>query len=137
MTKQSGRWKPGESGNPKGRPPKGRALTDILEKTGSKMVDVVHPDGSVKRVSGKRLLGAMVWEAATTGQVTMPDGTIKQIEDFNDWLTVAQFIYKHIDGPPPKPVELSGVDGNPIDVSISWRAVVEAAKQELEDDDSE
>lgn len=104
-------FKPGESGNPAGRPPKSRALTEILEKTGSKTVEVQQADGTVKRVSGKRLLAQLVWEVAETGKVTLPDGKVKHIEDFNDWFGVVQFIYKHIDGPPPTKITGTGKDG--------------------------
>ena len=131
MPRSDTQWKPGESGNPNGRPPKGRALTEILEKTGTKTVEIQQEDGTVKRVSGKRLLGQMVWEAATTGQVTMPDGTAKRIEDFTDWLAVAQFIYKHIDGPPPMKVGGTGPGG-----AIVFQVVYDDEVKLLDGDDN-
>lgn len=105
-------YKPGQSGNPKGRPPKSRALTAILEATLNKTVDV--PDRG--KVARRRLLAEMVTQAALEGEVTLPDGTIKVIEDFSDWFGVVQFIYKHVDGPPPAQLEHSGPDGRPIEV---------------------
>jgi hypothetical protein len=95
-------WQPGESGNPKGRPRKSRALTDILERAGSKVVTV---DG--KKIAGKRWLGTALWELATTGGVTLPNGTILVVEP-KDWLETVKWIYAHIDGPPKAQMEQTG-----------------------------
>lgn len=90
----SSRWKPGESGNPSGRPPKNRALTDLLEKAGSKTIEI---DG--KPISGKRILARLAWDLAVTGKATFPDGTSLAL-DPSDWLGLVKWIYTHIDGPP-------------------------------------
>lgn len=48
-------WKPGESGNPQGRPPKGEALTDILkskidkEQIAEKLIELVG-DGDLAAI---------------------------------------------------------------------------------------
>ena len=94
-------WKKGQSGNPAGRKPKGRTLTDILEKTGSKTVVI---DG--KRVSGKRLLARILWDIATTGKAAFPDGT-ELIVAPADYLAVIRFIYQHIDGPPKSEMDIT------------------------------
>tara|TARA_R110001599_G_scaffold326091_1_gene538515 strand:- start:35 stop:409 length:375 start_codon:yes stop_codon:yes gene_type:complete len=47
-------WKPGESGNPNGRPPKGEAWADVAnELLNSKEIDITMKmaDGKVKRLS--------------------------------------------------------------------------------------
>lgn len=44
------RYEPGQSGNPRGRPPKERALTAILQAELGKTVDL--PDG--RRIAAKR-----------------------------------------------------------------------------------
>ena len=110
-------WKKGVSGNPKGRAPKGRALTDILEKTLAQKVTVTLGDGTIKQVPRKALLAAMVSEAATQGRVTMPDGTVKVVADFADWLALVQFIYKHIDGPPITSLDITS-GGVPLPIAI-------------------
>lgn len=99
--KRSTSWKPGQSGNPRGRPPKTRALTEILKRAGSSTMEY---EG--KRISGKRLMAMLLWQVVKTGTVTMPDGTVIKA-DFDDWFSVVKFIYQHVDGPPPKVVDLN------------------------------
>lgn len=89
-------WTPGASGNPKGRPPKGRALTEILQKAGNR---TYKPEGADKGTARKKLLAEMLWTAAVTGQIVFPDGRSEMLE-MDDWLAVTQFLYKHVDGPP-------------------------------------
>ena len=48
-------FKPGQSGNPNGRPPKSRALTALLEKAGGRKISVLQPDGSIRLIPGKAL----------------------------------------------------------------------------------
>ena len=80
----------GVSNNPKGRPPKNRALTEILEKAGATSLDI-----NGNKVSRKRLLASLLWEAATTGRVTFDDRV--EMCNVDQWL-----------------VELTGADGGPI-----------------------
>ena len=93
----------GKSGNPKGRPPRGRALADILEKAGSKTIVV---DGH--RVSRRELMARMLWEIATTGEATLPGTDRTLVAGAGGWLDVVKFIYSHVDGPArpePEPEE--------------------------------
>ena len=92
-------WQPGISGNPKGRPPKGRALTAILQRAGSQTLEV---DG--KRISGKRLIARMLWALATQGETAFPDGRVLKIGG-QGWLDVVKFLYAQIDGPPRQDVD--------------------------------
>ncbi len=108
----------GVSGNPKGRPPKNRALTDILEKAGAASLDI-----NGNKVSGKRLLASLLWEAATTGRVTFrheDDGQNAQgyVLKPEEWIGIAKFIYTQIDGPPKQNVELTGADGAALDIKL-------------------
>ncbi len=88
------KWKPGQSGNPAGRPPKHRALTTILEKAGNKTIAV---EGQDRRVARKRLVAELVWQLVSEGKAVMPDGTELTL-DPRDWVNTVKWIYAHIDG---------------------------------------
>ncbi len=105
-------YKKGETGNPKGRPPKKRTLTDILEKVGNQKREV----GGTP-FAQKHLLATLLWEAATTGQITFPDGFVRTL-DVQDWTGVMKFIYQHIDGPPKTEMEVTGANGGPIEMAL-------------------
>jgi hypothetical protein len=100
--KVSTSWKQGESGNPKGRPPKNRTLTDILEKAGNLKREV----GGTSYAQ-KQMVAALLWQAATTGTITFPDGITKAL-DVQDWTGIVKFIYQHIDGPPKTEMDVDG-----------------------------
>jgi hypothetical protein len=59
-------FKPGKSGNPKGRPKKTGTITDAFLKVGKKVVPVPTQDG-IKRMSMKDLLAAKHWGMAVNG----------------------------------------------------------------------
>lgn len=105
-------WQKGQSGNPSGRKPKNRALTDILEKAGAATLTA---DG--KKISGKRLMAQLLWEAVTTGKAHFPDGRTLEIAP-QDWLAIVKFLYQHIDGPAKSEIELSGAGGGPIEHKV-------------------
>jgi hypothetical protein len=114
----------GVSGNPKGRPPKSRALTEILERAGSASLDI-----NGKRVSGKQLLARLAWEAATTGKVTFPaespEGEARVVGlDADQWLQVLKFIYSQTDGPPKQVTEVTGANAGPLRIEYvnDWRS---------------
>jgi Family of unknown function (DUF5681) len=90
-------FKKGQSGNPGGRPPKSRALTEILSKTGDRKVDVAG-----KKVSSKQLIALLLWEIATTGRAIFPDKTELEVSP-RDWLETVKWLFGQIDGPPPRP----------------------------------
>jgi hypothetical protein len=87
-------WQPGISGNPKGRPPKARALTEILKRAGSQTLAV---DGH--KVAKRRIVAGMLWDIATTGRTKYADGK-ELVAGAAGWLDVVKFLYAQIDGPP-------------------------------------
>lgn len=107
-------WQKGQSGNPKGRPPKKRALSEILERAGAASLLV---DG--KSVSGKRLVARLLWSVATTGGAVLPDGRELAVTP-KDWLEVVKFIYSQVDGPPPRDVNVGGQADNPLSIEVVW-----------------
>ncbi|MBN2531886.1 MAG: hypothetical protein JXB88_03285 [Spirochaetales bacterium] len=79
MARSSSTWKPGQSGNPKGRPRKNKTLTEILAKHGKKR-DV--KDGE-KNISRKEALAKKLWALALSGDIA-----------------AIRYIYDRIDGKP-------------------------------------
>lgn len=114
MAKSSTTFQPGASGNPNGRPRKDRALTTILEAAGNQTT--AGPGD--KRTARKRIVAALLWELASTGRATFPDGTILEA-DPADWLSAVKWLYQHIDGPPKQQLEHSGPGGGPMEVTIA------------------
>lgn len=94
MAKSETSFKKGESGNPSGRPPKNRALTQILEAAGD--TQVKYGD---KKLARKQVLAQILWQVATTGQSDLPDGKKITVAP-QDWFGVVKFLYSHIDGAP-------------------------------------
>lgn len=91
-------WKPGQSGNPNGRPKKGKTLSDILEKHGAKrIVKTTGPDGEIKYISQKEALAKKLWELAITGDVA-----------------AIKYIYDRIDGKPTESIDFMQIDPQPI-----------------------
>jgi hypothetical protein len=99
----------GQSGNPKGRPPKGRALTEILQAALDKKV---KGPGN-KTVERKRLMAERVADAVSTGYVNLPDDEGKERRvplTASDWRDLTKWVYTHIDG--SKQInEHTGADG--------------------------
>ena len=117
---RKGQFQPGQSGNPKGRPPKERALSDQLEKAGGRTFEI---DG--KRISGKRLLPQIMWELLVFGRVELPENeegkrVILRVNSTREWLDIAKQIYAQVDGPPKSTVDLN-TDGAAINVTIRQR----------------
>jgi hypothetical protein len=91
-------FKAPQSGNPRGRPPKERALTTILTRLGDQRVPL---DGH--QVAMKTFIAAKTWELVCSGQVTLDDRVL-QLSDGREWFDVVKWLYSHVDGP-PRPAE--------------------------------
>jgi hypothetical protein len=106
----------GQSGNPKGRPPKSRAWTTLLERAGSKSLTGL--DG--KKVSRKRFLAEAVLSAVTTGKVELAGGGFVVADSFREWAEFVKWIYTHLDGPAKQQVEHSGPDGQDLVIRVVY-----------------
>lgn len=108
----------GKTNNPNGRPPKSKALTNMLETALGK----THLYKGKKK-SGKRILADMVSNAIITGRVRFPDDTEDSVISIKDWIELVRWTYERVDGKPVQPI--AGEDGNPLLVKVQY---AEAAK---------
>lgn len=104
----------GTTNNPNGRPPKNRALSEILQQTGSKRIEY-----GGRTTGAKRLLAELAWQGATSGRVVFDGERIMDL-DADQWLGLVKFIYGQIDGPPKQVTEVTGEDGGAIHVVIKY-----------------
>lgn len=93
MAKTGTSWKAGKSGNPRGRPPKVRSLTEYLKAGGDRMVY----DDYGRLLSAKEATARLLWEFATRGEISL-SGRIMEAESTTEWLNVVKWIYQHVDG---------------------------------------
>jgi hypothetical protein len=105
-------FKPGVSGNPKGRP-KTRVLSERLRAAASKTIEV---DG--KPTAGSIVSARLAWDAITKGRMRFPDDAEDTVLSFDQWLVLMKFVYGQTEGAPPAAVEVSGADGGPIVITI-------------------
>jgi hypothetical protein len=100
-------FKKGASGNPNGRPPRNRALTQILEAAGNTKIEY-----GGKQSERKKVLAALLWEIATSGKADLPGGGKLDVAP-QDWFGVVKFLYSHIDGAPKAELDVT-TDGKPL-----------------------
>ncbi len=84
-------WKPGQSGNPKGRPPKKSALTEVLKMKGEAIVARGNEE-----ITAKDALAQAVWGLILTGEVWL-SGRRLEVESVTEWASVVKWLYGHMD----------------------------------------
>jgi hypothetical protein len=87
-------WKPGQSGNPKGRPPKNRVLTEMLRERAQ---DVLTIGG--QEMPAQEAVARAVWQLVTTGEVWLA-GKRLEAESVSEWAAVVKWLYTYVE--PPK-----------------------------------
>ena len=94
MPKEDTQFKPGQSGNPNGRPKKAACLTDILRGQGN-IEDVKLEDGT--KISRKEAIARKMWSMALGGDPV-----------------IMKYLYDRIDGKPKATVDMKVEQDNPI-----------------------
>jgi hypothetical protein len=92
------KFEKGKSGNPKGRKPLGKTLTEVLRRYGE-----AAPEGS--DMARKELLARELWAIALAGDIS-----------------AIKYIYDRVDGKPTESVEHSGPGGDSIKAVITWKS---------------
>lgn len=90
-----GVWRPGNSGNPKGRPPKNRVLTRILEEVTDETINI-----GGEELTAKEAIGRLVTQFMLRGEV-MLGGKLMEAT-VSEWLAMIRWFYTHVDGAAPK-----------------------------------
>ncbi len=116
-------FKAGQSGNPSGRPPKSRALAEMLDKTLSKSVDTKQG-----KINGKRLLSRLVIEGITTGKVTFPDEEKPSVLGIKDWIEFVKWSFQYLDPPITKVAPVTPDGENPY-MAMDREELIAIAKQ--------
>lgn len=112
MARSKTTFQPGQSGNPKGRPPKSRALTALLEKAGKKKMP---PKPDLPQVQRNQYFAEKVWEGLTTGMIQFENWVIPLYPA--DYIALAKLVLGQIDGPPPAAVDVTSA-GNPVQIAM-------------------
>ena len=92
-------WRPGQSGNPNGRPRKAKCLTHALTEYGKRIVDA--PDGH--KTTLQELLVKTLWNLALSGD-----------------LAAIRYIFDRIDGKPIETMIIPGVNHSSGKIKIVW-----------------
>lgn len=94
QNRKPGTFKPGQSGNPKGRPPKGYSITEAFREMLAAEPDV------------KAQIVASIKEKAVKGDTT-----------------AQKLIWNYMDGMPTQAVELTGEEGGPVEHEMTIKFV--------------
>jgi hypothetical protein len=85
------RWKPGQSGNPNGRPRRKRALTDLLLRIGEETVIV-----GGEEMTAKETVARAIWHLAIYGEVSLAGRTLR-VETVSEWSHLVKWLYSHLE----------------------------------------
>lgn len=109
-------FQPGQSGNPKGRPPKERALADLLAMAGGKRV--MAPNGD--RVQRQRIAVENIWDLLAFGRAQLLGLERPFAVNGRDYVELVKFVFNHIDGPAPTKFEHSSDPDRPLSIRVEY-----------------
>jgi len=71
-----------------------RRLAAFLSKAGEEQITVngIH-------LSKQEALAHLMWNLLITGEIVFPDGRLLFVEEVEQWVSVAKFVFTHLDGP--------------------------------------
>jgi len=90
LATNGGQWKPGKSGNPKGRPARGRAFQDALQQCGDKPLII-----GGEAISRWQVVAEAVWQLVATGEVWL-SGRRLTVENGTEWLNVIKWFSSQV-----------------------------------------
>ena len=105
----------GTTNNPNGRPPKSRALTDLLVKALAKRIETTEG----KQVARKAILAELVADALATGRLKFPGDTEASVISVKDWLEFTKWAYQYLE-PPITRQELTGAEGGEVVLKVVY-----------------
>lgn len=126
-------FKPGQSGNPNGRPPKEQSLSHILSVVSEETSNLTS--GSPKKFTYNVILAHYIWQAAIFGEFKFRDGRKVVFEDASDWLKLVKWIYTRIDGTPRQAVDVTSGD-EPLQANTGMVIILPSNGREIEDEDN-
>lgn len=108
--RHSGQWKPGESGNPAGRPPKDKSknqLSDDLLNAAEGTFTYYDEEQKLRRVKKSEFISGLIISALTTGMFvfypTTHDGVIREVPvDSAEIIRLVNFYFSRLEGTPTK-----------------------------------
>ena len=109
-----GRFVPGSSPNPHGRPRGGKALTDLIKLKFAEPMEVWF-QGKLTRIERREIMADCLAQLISTGKVKLPDrmvdGKLEKgiVFDYNgdDWVKHLVKVLRYVE-PPVQEVEVSG-----------------------------
>ena len=84
-------WKPGQSGNPKGRPKHVKTLTEMLRASGEALVLVGD-----RQLEARDALEQAVWQFALNGEVSLM-GKHLEAHSVGEWASVVKWLYEQVE----------------------------------------
>lgn len=106
----------GQSGNPNGRPPKDRALAEMLASAGKRRVD--GPDG--ERVDRRKIAVENMWDLLAFGQTFFPGAVVPFTIAGREYVELAKFVFTHVDGPAVSKLEHSSDPERPLMIRVEY-----------------